>query len=373
MTLPNGAFWEPIYVGDQAVRVKWFLIARTPDEPPRIEGFMTAIAGEGALTLDAIMGERGEKGESAPIIRRQWPSVSDPADLPDVATLDETDNGRAWYIAGQWHIYDDGEYHVVEGSIPGPPGTTPDISVTAELVEATDPVTYGPITVTPSGPSSSPNFHIEIPGVPGPEGPSAAIVSAADFDEDTVADAAVGQFVGVTDVVDGDPTFGLIEPTFLAPQIYTIPHNTFVDHTGSEGRFLIASLNIPAKTFDWYPDVSGHVKIQRSGLFSSAQCEVEVRMGDTGVGTGETEQLVGLAPYDPSFALLDSANIAHILPHWSDTAFPSYALAPDTPAGKVLAGEAKTFYVFIHKIGGSGSYAFYKDGAQLRVTVVPVA
>jgi hypothetical protein len=376
MTLPNGAYWEPLHLGDVDLRVKVFALVREPGEPPRIEGFLTAVGPDGVLTVDAIMGEQGEKGESAPIIRRQWPPLSDPADLPDVATLDETDDGRAWYIAGQWHIYDEGEFHVVQGSIPGPPGVTPEISVTAEQVEADDPVTYGPITVTASGPTSSPNFHLEIPGVPGAEGPAASIASASDVDDTTIGDNEVGQILAVTEVdVEGNPTFGVVDPAFLSPQIYTLPHNSFIDHTGSEGRFLIGSLDIPAKTFDYYPDVDGFGRLARSGFLSSVQCEIEVRIGTTGAGTGETEQLCGLAPYDPTIALLDAATIAHIHPCWSDTLNPSFALDPDTGAGRVEAGTAVTFYVFIHKIAGTGSYQFTKanTGAHLRVQLNPIA
>lgn len=375
VTMPDGTIAEPIYIGDQAVSFKWFVIGREPGEPPRIEGFATAIAGEGVLTLDAIRGEQGEKGESSPIIRRQWPTLSDPADLPDVATLDETDDGRAWYIGGEWHIYDDGAYHIVSGSLPGPPGVTPDISVTAELVEADDPVTYGPITVTMSGPASSPNAHIEIPGVPGPEGPAAALVSASDLDEDTIDDAEVGDIIAITDISEpeGVITWGIVKPAFLSPQVFTIPHNSFVNHTGSEGRFMIASLDIPAAEFDRYPSVRGHVQLQRSGILSSVQCEVEVRFGLTGVGTGEEEQLCGLAPYDPTIALLDSATIAHILPHWSDTSNPSFALNPDTSAGRIDAGDAVTFYVFVHKIAGAGSWQFVRGTtAQLEIVLNPI-
>jgi hypothetical protein len=39
---------------------------------------------------------------------------------------------------------------------------------------------------------------------------------------------------------------------------------------------------------------------------------------------------------------------------------------------RVDAGQAKTFYVFIHKLGGAGSYQFTKTSAQLRININPV-
>lgn len=95
--------------------------------------------------------------------------------------------------------------------------------------------------------------------------------------------------------------------------------------------------------------------------------------GITGASTGESEPLCGLAPYDPSVALLDSATIANIFPHFSDSTDPDRATDPDTTAGRCLAGNAYTVYVFVHKIGGSGSWTFVKDyNAQLRINVEPV-
>jgi hypothetical protein len=360
---------EPIYIGGQAVFCKFFALARLPGDPSRIEGTFTLVGGEGTLTLDALVGPQGIPGEPSPAIRPQFGSpITDPEDLPDPATLDDSDNGRAWYIDGQWHVWYEGDYHVIEGSIPGPPGAVPDISVTAEQTEPIDAVpVYGPITVTESGTSLAPNFHIEIPGIAGPEGPAASIGSASDFDNDGFE---VCKFIAC--VTEDPDTYGLVSPaTIYQPaKIWTIPEGNFLDHSGAEGRFLIASLDIPAQDFDYYPDVTGHVRLRRS-ILSTAQIEVEVRIGDTGSSTGETEPLCGLAPYDPAWALLDSISIAHILPHFSDTGDPLRSISPDTDVARVLSGQAKTFYVFIHKTGGAGGYIYTKATSQVRVAVMP--
>lgn len=365
MTVPA----EPILIGGKSVYLKFFAMPRQQGDPRRIEGTMTLVGSEGVLTLDALVGPQGEPGQPSPIIRPEWGSpVAEPGDLPALATLDDSDDGRAWYIDGEWHVYshDAGEYVVIQGSIPGPPGVTPDISVSAEVIEA-DGTVYGPIEVIESGTTASPNFHIKIPGIPGPEGPSAAIETASDYDDTTPS--APGDFL----VKLGNDKWGPGAPTFFAPKKYTIPHNNFIDHTGSEPRFLIASLNIAGQPWDWIPDVVGHVRLSRSGLLSSAQCEVEVRIGPTSTsGTGESAALCGLGPYDPSVALLDSITVAHVLPHFSSTGDPNRSLSPDSAAGRCDSGVGYTVFVFVHKVGGAGAWAFTKTDAQLRIDVCPV-
>ena len=359
---------EPILAADVLTRVKWYLLPREPGTPRRVVGTATVVDDEAVLLTDAIVGPQGIPGEPADIIRREY-GLNDPGDLPDPATLDESDYGRGWYIQGQWHVFDKpGEYHILQGSIQGPPGTTPNIGMSAEQIEAPETGPIGEIEVEETGTSTAPHFHLKIPGIPGPEGPAASIGSASDMDD---ADPAVGKMVGVT--ATGPTQYGLITPTLFVPKKYTIPHNSFIGHSGSEPRFMIASKNLPAQPSDWYPDVVGHVKLQRGNILSSVQCEVEVRIGITGSSTGEGEPLCGLAPYDPSVALLDSATIANIFPHFSDSTDPDRSTDPDTTAGRCLAGTAYTVYVFVHKIGGSGSWTFVKDyNAQLRINVEPV-
>lgn len=366
MTVPA----EPILIGGKSVYLKFFAMPRNAGDPRRIEGTMTLVGSDGVLTLDALVGPQGVPGEPSPIIRPEWGSpVTDVDDLPALATLDESDDGRAWYIDGEWHVYahQAGEYVVIQGSIPGPAGVTPDISVSAEVVEADDPFVYGAIEVEESGTSAAPNFHIKIPALPGPEGPASAIELASDYD-DTVP-SEPGDFL----IKLENDKWGPGSPTFFVPRKFTIPHNAFIATTSSAARFLIASLNIPAQEYDWYPDVVGHMRLRRSGLFSSAQCEVEVRIGPTSTaGTGESSPLCALGPYDPSVALLDSITVCHVLPHFSDSGNPDRSLTPDSDEGRCEAGTGYTLFVFVHKVGGSGSWEFTKTDAQLRCDVVPV-
>lgn len=362
MTVPT----EPILIGGHAVHVKFFAMPRQADDPRRIEGTFTLVGPEGVLTLDALIGPQGIPGEPSPIIRPQWGStVTEAEDLPDTDTLDETDDGRAWYIDGSWHIYSDhdGDYHVVQGSIPGPPGVTPDVSISAEIIEPEGPV-YGEIDVDESGTSTAPHFHFKIPGIPGPEGPASAIELASDYDDSESAEP--GDMLVFGDNDKWKPG----KPTIALPRKYTIPESSFINVSGGTTRALIATLNLPAMDFDWYPDVLGHVKISRP-LYSSAAVQVEVRIGITGASTGENEPICGLAPNDPTWALFDSAVVATITPHFSSSAEPGRSLSVDSEEGRAYAGDPMTIYVYLRNTSGVGGYSFNRTGAQLRVDVVP--
>ena len=367
MTVPT----EPIYIGSHAVSLKFYAMPRQINDPRRIEGTFTLVGSEGVLTLDALVGPKGPPGAPSPVIRPEWGSpVKEAKDLPRLSTLDASDDGRAWFLSnGYWAVYSvrANEYVMIQGSIPGPVGATPDISISAEAIPAAAGAsTYGPIAVEETGTTGAPHFHIKIPALPGPAGPAAEIELAADYDDSVPSQT--GDFL----VKLANDKWGPGSPTYFVPRKYTIPHNQFIDHTGNETRFLIASLNLPAQSFDWYPDVIGHVRLQPA-ILSSAQCEVEVRIGPTGTaGTGDSSPLCGLAPYDPTRALLDAATIAQIQPHFSDTADPNRSLTPDSDVGRCQAGTAYTIFVFVHKIGGLGSWKFVKTAAQLRVDVCPV-
>ena len=256
MTVPA----EPILIGNRSVFLKFYAMPRNAGDPRRIEGTFTLVGQDGVLTLDALVGPKGEPGVPSPIIRPEWGSpVKVFADLPNIGTLDASDDGRAWYLSdGTWAVYAhrQGQYEIVQGSIPGPVGATPDISVTAEAIPALGAV-YGPIDVTETGTSTNPNFHIKIPAVPGPEGPASAIERASDYDLATPS--SPGDFL----VKLPNDKWGPGQPTYFVPRKYSIPHNQFIDHNGGEARFLIASLVIPAQPHDWYPDVCGHMRLKR--------------------------------------------------------------------------------------------------------------
>lgn len=368
MTIPLG---EPIKIGNRDVRLGFWGMPRNPGDPQRTNGTFTLIDGEGDVVLDVFMGPKGDPGEPMPPWDVEWDStITNIGDLPEVDTLGEDDNGRAWVIGTRLYVYvhDLGGYRSIEAGIPGPRGLTPDISITGELIEAADPDNpYGEFDVEPYGTLLEPGFKLKIPGLRGPQGPSTNIRLAPDY-------------YNALPPLDGqgvvwDESLGKFRPGDLSPtavQLYTIPQSDFDAQEFSSGRQLIASQNIEEKAWAWYPDVNGFVPWKRSGFtLSPAQVEIEVRIGDTGVGTGETAPLCGLGRYDPS--TLDAVTVSNIFPCFSDVGNPSRALAPDTAAGRVPAGQAKTIYVFAHRIAGSGNYTILNDPAQVTIRVTPVS
>lgn len=364
-TIPLG---DPVHLGDVDVRLGFWGIARNPDDPPRVGGTFNLINGAGDLTLDVFIGPKGDPGEPMPPWRIQWDdTVENIGDLPNVATLDESDDGRAWVIGTNIYVYvhDLGGYRSIDAGIPGPVGPTPDISLSAEYVDGSSD--DNEIPIVPSGTTLNPHFKLQLPkeDIRGPEGPPTSIRLAPDYDN--TYPPLDGQGV-VWDEASERWKPGDLSPT--AAQMITIPHSAFFEYNGQSGRQLVASIDLDPLNHAWYPDVVGHLRWRRWFL-STTEIEVEVRIGDTGVGTGESAPLCALAPFDPS--TLDSVTIAHIMPHFSDAGFPTRSVAPDTATARVGIGEAKTLYVFLHKSGGFGGYEFLKATAQLRLLQIPVS
>lgn len=367
---------EPFKIGDRDVRLGFWGMPRNPDDPRRTTGTFTLIDGEGDVVLDVFIGPKGDPGEPMAPWRIQWDStVSNIGDLPNVATLNESDDGRAWVIGTTLHVYvhELGQFRQIDAGIPGPRGLTPNLSFEGSHIRVTTDPADLEVTVDEAGTSDNPNFALGLPSAAlrGPAGPSTNLLGAPDV----FGSFQEGQMPVYSTDAGGDGVEGFLpgDPSPWAQKMYTIPHGNFVDYSGSAGRQLIASLDIEAQDQAYYPDVDGHVRILRNFL-SSAQVEVEIRIGDTGVGTGETAPLCGLGPYDPQWALLDGTAIANISAHFSDISNEVRAIAPDSADGRVPAGQAKTFYVFLHKLGGSGGYTFAKDPAnQVKINLLPVS
>lgn len=372
MTQPLG---DPLKIGDRTVRLGFWGQRRQQGDPRTTVGTFTLVDGEGDVVLDVFEGPKGDPGVNAPIFDWQYDStITNVGDLPDVATLGPADTGRGWLIGTTWYVYQDaagvdGEYKEVDAGIPGPRGLTPNLDITAELRVTTDPNDLD-IPVVPYGDSLNPGFKLRLPtrALRGPAGPSTNIRLAPDYDNSTPPLDGQGMVwdEGLDKFRPGD-----LSPTSVLMR--TIPHVDFQEYSGSAGRQLIASLDLDPLTYAWYPDVAGRVKVLRNFL-SSVQVEIEVRIGPTGVGTGETADLCGLGPYDPQWALLDATAIAYIDAQFSDTANPGRAVAPDAAAGRVPAGQAMTLYVFTHKIGGSGTYTIPADYVnQIKLLQYPVS
>jgi hypothetical protein len=230
-----------------------------------------------------------------------------------------------------------------------------------------------PITlnVTPSGTTLAPHFAVDVPILPGPPGPSTNMLGAPDvygpFQE--------GQGVAYSATAGGPskPGFRPADNSPWAAKMFSIPEYQF----GPAGTFggtnnLIGTIIIPGQDQAYYPSFDGHIRWKRSGLFNSAQVEVQVRALPQGSANApETGTLCARALYDPS--TLDAETIAHIREHWSDTSDTSRAVSPDSATGRVPAGQAMVYYVLLVKIGGTGSVVYATPGSHMAVKLYPVS
>ena len=367
---------EPLFVGERFIRVLFYIAPRNPGDPQTIVGTFTLMPGEDNIVLDAIKGDKGEKGDPAPFWRPEWNStITQVGDLPPTmgpGRLTTADAGRAWYIDGYWHIWTGTGYRVILGAIPGPPGPTPDISMVFRGVAPVDGQTYPQtLNVVESGTSLQPHFTVDVPIVPGPTGPSTSLLGAPDvygpFQE--------GQGIEYSATAGGVGHAGFrpADNSPWAAKKFSIPEYSF----GPAGTFgatnnTIATIIIPGQAQAYYPSFDGHLRWQRSGLFNSVQVEVQVRALPQGSNNApETGALCAKALYDPS--TLDSETVAHIREHWSDTANPARSIAPDSAEARIPAGQAMVYYVLLTRIGGSGGIKYVTKNSHLAVSLYPVS
>ena len=360
---------EPVYIGNRFVNIKFYAMPRNPGDPQMIAGTLTLMPDEAALTLDALIGPTGPRGLTSPFWRPEFQStITNPADLPD--GLAEADSGRAWYIAGFWHIWDGDNWQVLLGAIPGPPGPTPNITMTAEQIEMSGATPYGDILVQEGGTDENPTFHLLIPGIVGPQGDNSRISESLDFE----GEPEDGQtLIWDATAHSGDGRWVPGDPTQQSVQYITVPQASFgPGGTFSSSRTIVAAPTIEAQPYAYYPKVGGHIRWQRSGLFNSAQVCVEVRWLPQGSSDApESGELIGKALYDPS--TLDAETVAHIRDHWSSSADPSRAVSPTSSVGRIPMDQGIDIYVMMVRQGGSGAYKVLIGDAHMSIELLPVS
>lgn len=359
----------PVYLGEKRVNLRLYAYKRNPGDPPGTIGTFTIDSDDAVAVFNALEGPKGEPGNAAPIIRPQWnhgyTSVAAlHAGENELGTLDA---GRAWYISGTWNIWTGSTWRQEQGSLQGPPGPTPDLSMSAEVVPPAVSGPYGAIVVEESGTPEDPHFHLKVPGIPGPQGDNSTIRGSLDYDNS--ADPLDGQGI-IWDQPSGKFKPGDMSP--YAAELYTIPQGAFQNGSFSGGEQIIAQQTIEARGTAWYPDVMGHVRWRRS-ILSSAQVQIEVRIENESSSPSVPGQapIVGLGPFDPS--TLDTTTVSHIAPHFSHEGDPMRAVSPTSAVGRIPANQAVNVYVIARRIGGSGSYIIDSEWSQLALRAYPVS
>ncbi|ORA24946.1 hypothetical protein BST13_33470 [Mycobacterium aquaticum] len=368
---------EPLFVGERFIRVLFYIAPRNPGDPQTIVGTFTLMPGEDNIVLDAIKGDKGDKGDPAPFWRPEWNStITSDVDLPPASgpgALGPADAGRAWYIAGYWHIWTGTGYRVLLGAIPGPPGPTPDLTIHARGVQPPAGGISYPLTlnVAESGDTLNPIFTVDVPLIPGPAGPATSMLGAPDV----YGPFLEGQGVAYSATAGGagKPGFRPSDTSPWAAKMFSLPEGSFGPASTYGSTYnQIGTVIIPPQDQAYYPSFDGHIRWKRSGLFNNAQVEVQIRALPQGsTNAPETGQLCARALYDPS--TLDAETIAHIREHWSDTSDPSRAVAPDSAVGRVPAGQAMVYYVLLVRVGGTGSIVYATPGSHLACKLYPVS
>jgi hypothetical protein len=368
---------EPLFLGARYVQIKFYAAPRNPGDPSTIVGTLTLMPDENVLVLDAIKGDKGDRGDPAPFWRPEWGStITNPADL-NALNLGADDVGRAWYISGYWHVWTGDDFFTFLGAIPGPIGPTPVITMSAEQILAPAGGPYGTIAVDPGGSPEEPSFHLRIPGIVGPQGENARIGEATDVFN--MSDIQEGQALLWSATAGGpvNPGFAPGDPSPFAMRWITFPETSFgPGGTYSAAQTVVLSAPVPAQASAYYPYIEGRLGWQRSTFLgfeiSSAQIEVHVRvLPDPSTSSPETGALCARALYDPS--TLDAATICSFGPHHSDFSNPSRSVNPDSSVGRIAAGQAVRVYVILVKVGGNGSYVYSVDGSYLSYAMFPVS
>jgi hypothetical protein len=354
MTTPPLA-GEDVYLGSILTNVHLWGIISDLDTPAMMSGSFEILGNDGAITLDALVGQRGIPGQNAPIVDMQWEDIDDPADLPDNLTDDPGDVGKAWWIGNQVYVWDGTSYQAKAMGTPGPPGPVPNITPSVELLDPDDIDLETSIEVT--GTATNPGWHMKLKVPKGPTGAAGPIRDAADYDDSVPpvsGDAICWNGVKYAPAPNALP--GIM--------CYSVPEANFTNFTGITTRQQIASFAIPPQNYDFQTIVWGHIRAV--GVEADSDPLIlgcEVRLGNATSGT-----LIARG-------FGNSSTWTTIVPHFSAPGSPSDAITPENGLAVVHAGvtgTAATIYANLFNDGISGVYAFDRRNAALFIQCIPV-
>ncbi|QFG09408.1 minor tail protein [Mycobacterium phage Yuna] len=334
----------------------WMGIVGDGNTPGGMAATLEMVDGEAVITTDVLVGPKGDKGDPAPLVDLQWPPLESPTELVELQDeLTEDDKGKGWWIGTVVYVWTGNQFQMVRPGPAGPPGATPQISVSCEVIPMAERLPGVTDEVVRSGTSLSPHLHFKLLAPQGPVGPSTNILDAPDYDNSEPP--TNGQSIV------WDESKSLWVPSDFAnkhPRLYSVPEAAFTPFTGLAQRQSILQYTVEAQDFDWTPYVTGHLKA--FGLELDADpltIGVEVRLGSPTSG-----QLIGRG-------FGNIASWSNILPHYSSSSDPAMAVAPDNGVALVAAGQTAVINVNLYNDGLLGAYIFNRNGAQLTILVVP--
>lgn len=332
----------------------WYGIVSDKDTPMGMAATLEMVGDEAVITTDVLVGRPGADGKPAPIVKMQWPQLQQPAELPTNLQDTEADRGKAWWIGTLVYVWTGTTFEAVRPGPTGPPGATPIITPTVRVIPMSERTPESESTVVVTGTTGAPQWHLELLAPQGPPGDNATINQATD--------------------VQGVPTDGQTlvwneaaqkwkpsDYTAKHPRHYSVPEGMFTPFTGIAQRQTIMQYQVPPQDFAWTPYITGHLKA--AGVETDADpftIGCEVRLGDPTSGALVARGFGNIA------------NWTNISPHFSSTADPAAAVAPDNGVATVPAGQAAQISVNLYNDGILGGvYLFNNAGAQLSILVMP--
>ncbi|QTF82024.1 hypothetical protein SEA_FEFFERHEAD_24 [Mycobacterium phage Fefferhead] len=354
--LPQRLTGDAVALFQTLLSATWYGIVGDGHTPGGMSATMEMVDGEAVITTDVLVGPKGDKGDPAPLVDLQWPPLESPTELVRIQDeLGPEDKGKGWWIGSVVYVWTGNQFQMVRPGPAGPPGATPQITFECETIPMAERGPGVKDEVIPSGTSLHPHLKFRLLAPQGPVGPSTNITGAPDYDnsrppEDGMSivwSAVKGKWVP-SDFVNKHP------------RLYSVPEAAFTPFTGLAQRQTILQYTIEPQDFAWTPYVTGHLKA--FGLELDADpltIGCEVRLGNPTSG-----ELIGRG-------FGNIASWTNILPHYSTTADPAAAIAPDNGIATVAAGQQATINVNLYNDGLLGAYIFNRKGAQLSILVVP--
>jgi hypothetical protein len=341
-------------------------VVTDPSTPNMFGATLEAFGDQGVLTVPVLQGPPGPQGSPQFALNFQHDSLSDPSQLPASLTNTAADIGKYWIfktvdnngnvVGTTAYIWYGTNYRQLPMGSQGPPGPYPVITPLVNLIDS-DLTSY----VETSGPTSNPQWQLNLAVPAGPPGPAAALSTCPDVN--MASPPTLGQVLGFNGqyTLTGQPIWQPMDIGDIMPRPYTIPEASFQSYSGiTGGSQTICTWQAPTQHWPWQPWVTGQIDVTGIDLSFTPLLSAEVRIGDPHSGT-----LVAYGNANTSGAIT-------IVPHTSSNGAPSAAMSPTNGYAQTAAGASTTLYVNLLNTGIATAYNFAAANAQLAMLALPV-
>ena len=357
---------DTVPLGTILANIHMMGVATDPSTPNMFGATLEMFGDQGVLTVPVLQGPAGPQGAPQFALRFQTDSLADPSDLPNNLTNTSADIGKYWIfktidsngnVTGtSAYIWYGTEYRTMPMGSQGPPGPYPIITPTVTLIDSTLSS-----FIEVSGPSSNPQWRMNLAVPPGPQGPSASLATAPDVD--LSSPPQLGQVLGFNGryTAGGQPIFQPMDIGDIIPRPFTIPESSFTSYAGiSQGRQTVCVWQAPAQNWPWKPWVTGHMQIAALDVsLNPLLVGAEVRLNDPSSG--------------PLLAVGIGTSIGSVVftPHTS-AGGSSTAMTPDNDYALIQPNTTPKIYVNLVNEGLATIYDYNAANSQLSVLVMPI-